>query len=159
MSTPQEIERKFLVADCPSLDGLQKEEVRQGYVSGTADEVEVRVRQKGEGLFLTVKSGGTIQRSEYETPITRAQFDTLWPATEGRRVEKTRYTGQLACGVVFELDVYSGRLAPLRVVEVEFASLESAEAFVPPAWFGDDVSTDKRYKNKRLAVADGMPAP
>ncbi|WP_424927265.1 CYTH domain-containing protein [Amaricoccus tamworthensis] len=155
MST--EIERKFLVLNAPDLDGLKSETVRQGYLSATEDKVEVRVRQKGAGFFLTVKSGGSVVRSEHEVSLDQSQFDDLWPATEGRRLEKTRYSGSLERGETFELDVYSGTLAPLMVVEVEFPSLEDAEAFEAPAWFGTEVSGESRFKNKALAVAEGPP--
>ena len=55
-----------------------------------------------------------------------------------------------------ELDVYHGELTGLVTVEVEFSSLEEAESFSPPAWFGEDITEDKRYKNKNLA-RNGRP--
>ncbi len=42
--------------------------------------------------------------------------------------------------MVAELDRYEGRLAGLAVVEVEFPDREAAERFVPPAWFGDELT-------------------
>ena len=151
MSNATEIERKFLVASCPALDEVASEAVRQGYVTGPEDSIEVRLRQKGRGYFLTVKSAGTLQRAEHETAITAEQFEILWPATHGRRIEKTRYTGTLFDGLIFELDIFRGTLAPLMLVEVEFATLDAANGFIPPDWFGADVTADKRFKNKALA--------
>jgi CYTH domain-containing protein len=52
--------------------------------------------------------------------------------------------------------VYSGALTGLMVAEVEFPSEEAARAFVPPAWFGREVTNDSRYKNRRLAT-EGLP--
>lgn len=46
MSDATEIERKLLVASCPALDGGMSETVRQGYLTGPDDSVEVRLRQK-----------------------------------------------------------------------------------------------------------------
>lgn len=151
MNEATEIERKFRVATCPALDGLIAERVRQGYVTDPDDSVELRLRQKGEGHFLTMKSTGTVQRAEHEVAITSGQFDTLWPTTDGRRIEKTRYTGTLSDGWIFELDIFGGALAPLMLVEVEFPTLDEANAFTPPDWFGLDVTADKRFKNKALA--------
>jgi adenylate cyclase len=151
MTKPLEIERKFLVKTLPPLAGLKAVPVRQGYLTSAGDTVEIRVRQMGADLFLTLKSGGTLTRAEYEVAIDRAQFDTLWPATEGRRVEKTRHTGRLASGELFELDVFEGAHAGLMLVEVEFPSTAAARDFVPPDWFGADVTSDGRYKNKALA--------
>lgn len=148
----KEIERKFLVKG-PLPDGLPSEPIRQGYMTAASDSAEVRLRQKGDAFLLTVKSEGGLVRDEYEVAIGAVAFETLWPLTEGRRVEKTRYRGKLAGGLEFELDVFEGHLAPLMLVEVEFPSEEAAHAFVPPDWFGEDVTGDKRYRNRMLALS------
>lgn len=49
------------------------------------------------------------------------------------------------------MDIYNDDLDGLVTVETEFSSEEQAEAFVKPSWFGDDITEDKRYKNKNLA--------
>ena len=36
------------------------------------------------------------------------------------------------------------------IVEVEFASEEDTHEFIPPEWFGKDVTFDKRYANKNM---------
>lgn len=148
----KEIERKFLVRG-PVPEGLPFEPIRQGYITAASDTAEVRLRQKGEACFLTVKSGGGLVRDEYEIAIGKPEFETLWPLTEGRRVEKTRYTGRRADGLEFELDVFEGHLAPLMLVEVEFPSEAAARAFIPPDWFGEDVTEDKSYRNSALALS------
>ncbi|MCA0928745.1 CYTH domain-containing protein [Ruegeria profundi] len=155
MST--EIERKFLVAKLPDLSGAAKAVVRQGYLTAPDDSTELRLRQKNDKFFLTLKGGGTMVRVEREAEISSEQFETFWPETEGRRVEKERYTGQLPDGRVYELDVFLGGLAPLRLVEVEFQTEAEASAYTPPDWFGPDVTADKRYKNKTMAT-NGVPA-
>ncbi|MEW2917051.1 CYTH domain-containing protein [Ruegeria sp. ANG10] len=152
-----EIERKFLVADLPDLSGAEKAVVRQGYLTAPDDSTELRLRQKNDRFFLTLKGGGTMVRVEREAEITAEQFETFWPETDGRRVEKERYTGQLSDGRVFELDVFLGDLTPLQLVEVEFETEAEAMAYTPPAWFGEDVTADKRYKNKTMAI-NGVPA-
>ena len=153
MATGTEIERKFLVAEMPDLAAAKAVEIRQGYVTRPEDSIEVRLRQKGENYFLTIKSGSGMVRGEHESEISRDTFETLWPAASAT-VDKVRWTGSLDDGSVFELDVFSGDLAPLVVVEVEFDTVEAAHAFVPPAWFGRDVSGDKAYSNKVMAFRD-----
>lgn len=148
----KEIERKFLVRG-PVPEGLVGRPIRQGYITAASDTAEVRLRQKGEACFLTIKSGGGLVRDEHEIAIGAAEFETLWQLTEGRRVEKTRYTGRLADGLEFELDVFEGHLAPLMLVEVEFPSEAAARAFIPPDWFGEDVTEDKSYRNSALALS------
>ena len=151
-----EIERKFLVAALPDLTGADRAVVRQGYLTAPEDSTELRLRQKNDTYFLTLKGGGSLVRVEREAEISAKQFETFWPETEGRRVEKERFTGKLADGRVFELDVFQGDLAPLRLVEVEFSSENEAQQFTPPPWFGTDVTEDKRYKNKNMAI-NGIP--
>lgn len=153
MTKAIEIERKFLVATMPDLSTASRSSLRQGYLTVPADSVEVRLRQSDDRFVLCVKTGSGIIRGEREIEIDGKQFDTLWPQTEGRRIEKTRWTGPLDDGLTFELDVFAGDLEPLAVVEVEFASAQQAEAFTPPDWFGRDVSLDKRFGNKSLAIS------
>ncbi|WP_299640438.1 CYTH domain-containing protein [uncultured Ruegeria sp.] len=152
----KEIERKFLVANLPDLSKAKKAVVRQGYLTAPDDSTELRLRQKNDAYFLTLKGVGGLVRVEREAEITADQFETFWPETEGRRVEKIRYTAQLQDGLVFELDVFAGDLAPLCLVEVEFTSQDQATRYVPPDWFGTDVTDDTRYKNKTMAI-NGVP--
>ncbi|WP_282168461.1 CYTH domain-containing protein [Ruegeria atlantica] len=151
-----EIERKFLVGELPDLSGADRAVVRQGYLTAPDDSTELRLRQKNDGYFLTLKGAGSLVRVEREAEITAEQFETFWPETEGRRVEKERYTGKMPDGRVFELDIFLGNLAPLRLVEVEFDTEAEAQEYTPPDWFGTDVTADKRYKNKMMAIK-GVP--
>ncbi len=147
-----EIERKFLVKTMPDLSNAQKTYIYQGYLTHSSDSVEVRLRQKDEQYFITVKSGSGMVRGERETSIEQKQFETLWPDTQGKRIEKHRWTGQLNTLETFELDVFMGELESLVLVEVEFSSTKQADNFQPVDWFGREVTADKRYKNKALAM-------
>jgi adenylate cyclase len=121
-----------------------------------ADGTEVRVRRRDANAWLTVKSGGGRARVEEEIQIDGERFERLWPLTEGRRIEKTRYEIPVGDDLVIELDVYAGDLDGLVIAEVEFDSEEAADAFAAPDWLGPDVTEDVRYKNQRLA-RDGAP--
>lgn len=157
-----EIERKFLVAELPDLAGLKSVDVGQGYLTHSDDSVEIRLRRKVSGgtanFFMTLKSDGALERKEIEVAVSAEQFESFWPATAGRQIEKTRYVGALDHGLHYELDVFHGGLKGLLLVEVEFPSVEAANRFKAPAWFGEDVTGNKGYKNKALAVK-GMPLP
>lgn len=152
MTDPIERERKFLVARLPDLCDARAEGVRQGYLTVEGDSVEMRLRHKGEKYFITLKSGAGLERHEREAEISREAFCQLWPATSGRRVEKTRWTGRLPGGLCYELDIFEGALSGLKLVEVEFESRDQAQGFEPPEWFGCDVTDDKGYTNASLAV-------
>jgi CYTH domain-containing protein len=150
-----EIERKFLIGSRPdSLASAPSARLRQGYLV-TCAEGEARVREADGECTLTVKSGSGRSRAEAEVAITPEQFRALWPATEGRRIGKTRYRVPLDA-LVAEVDIYEGTLDGLEIVEVEFASDAQASAFVPPAWFGRDVTLEPGYKNAALATR-GLP--
>jgi CYTH domain-containing protein len=157
-SRAQEVERKFLVRRIPSQIGEATcQDIIQGYLTSESVGTEVRLRRKGDRWYQTVKSAGALVRAEYEIEITPAQFDRLWPATEGRRIEKTRY--ELDYGdVVIELDVYRGQLDGLVTAEVEFRDVEHSRTFQPPAWLGVEITEDPRYKNKNLALF-AVPKP
>jgi CYTH domain-containing protein len=148
-----EIERKFRVHEMP--EGLHDgTRLRQAYVAVDGN-VEVRVRDQGGAFVLTVKAGSGLERTEVEIEIDAVSFDELWNLGVERRIDKTRYL--LAAGDhTAEVDVYAGGLAGLVVVEVEFPSRQEADAFTPPAWFGDELTGDRRWSNAALAT-DGAP--
>ena len=151
-----EIERKFLVADVPAIDVLgEGVAYRQGYLAGEGD-VETRIRITPDVAWFTVKAGGGIARVEVELPVDRAEAESLWPHTAGRRLEKVRYRVPVDGGVA-EVDRYGGELEGLWTVEVEFASEDAAAAFAPPPWFGPEVSRTPGWSNGELA-RHGRPA-
>jgi CYTH domain-containing protein len=151
-----EIERKFLVDRLPpDLESLSGKTIRQGYVIDAAEGIELRVRQKQSAYYQTIKMGEGLSRTEIEIELSPDQFNQLWPYTDGRRLNKTRYTFPVGVHTA-ELDRFEGNLEGLLLVEVEFASIKAARDFAPPDWFGCDVTEDRRYKNKHLAV-HGIP--
>ena len=150
-----EIERTWSVrGDAPLARAESSVAIRQGYLA-IGDEVEVRVRAAGATCRLTVKTGRGLQRGEIELPITGDEFDALWPATRDARVVKTRHVVPVGERRA-EVDVFSEDLAGLVLVEVEFDSVDAAEAFEPPAWFGQEVTGVAGWNNASLAV-NGVP--
>ena len=147
----REIERKFLVRKLP--DGLTSyphNEISQGYLVSLDDGLQVRLRKSGERYTLTFKRGRGNVREEREVELTATQFETLWPATEGKRLVKTRYEIPLG-ELTVEIDVYRERHEGLVVAEVEFDDEDAAKNFQPPDWLGNDVTGDPRYSNQLLA--------
>ena len=146
-----EIEKKFLVAKTPSLYAYEKTDISQGYLISQKDS-ELRVRKMGEKYFKTSKkTHSSGYRDEIEEYITQEEFEKLWPQTDGKRVEKSRYKIPYK-DLVIELDVFSGHNKGLMLAEVEFDSEEKATRFLPPDWFGDDVTHDSKYRNVNLTA-------
>jgi CYTH domain-containing protein len=96
-----------------------------------------------------------MSRDETEIDLGRAQFEALWPLTEGRRVSKVRYLVSHDDATI-EVDVFEGPLAGMCIGEIEFESEAESEGFDPPDWLGEEVTGDKRYLNESLAV-HGFP--
>lgn len=159
-----EIERKFRIDDLTAVpaDLGGGTRLRQAYVA-VDGQVEVRVRDTGGAQLLTVKGGRGVSRTEVELAIDAGAFGELWALGEGRRIDKVRHEvpldggGDPGAGLVAEVDVYGGALTGLVVVEVEFGSEDDAAAFVPPPWFGAELTGDDRWSNASLAT-HGAPA-
>lgn len=144
-----EIERKFLVKYLPeNMEKFEQKRISQGYICTNP---VVRIRRSNDAYFLTYKSKGLMAREEYEMPLTAEAFEHMLPKIDGILIDKIRYMVPLDEKRVAELDIFQGTLAPLRLVEVEFESIEEANAFVPPAWFGDDVTNSGEYHNSNLS--------
>ena len=153
-----EIERKFVLSEIPGDDVLGTGQLlRQGYLAEEGD-VTVRVRITERATMLTVKAGAGLSRTEVEVRIARHEAGALWSHTDGRRIEKTRHrvAHRDLGGHVADVDVYAGALAGLCTAEVEFDSEEEAESFVPPPWFGREVTGERQWTNAALA-RHGLP--
>ncbi len=147
-----EIERKFIVKALPQvLNQHQGTLLAQGYLSTDATGHEVRLRKKTDQYYITVKQGYGLERTEVEVALDQRQFEQLWPLTEGKRLTKVRHLVPFN-GHTIEVDVYQDELAGLVVAEVEFESKAAAQAFVPPGWFGKEVTEDAQYRNRTLAT-------
>ena len=145
----KEIERKYLVKALPGdLSQYRSKKIAQGYLN--IDPV-VRIRRSNDEYFLTVKGQGMMVREEHELPISEAAYEHMLVKIDGNLIAKTRYLVPLEDGLTAELDIFEGNLAPLRLVEVEFDSVEKANAFTPPEWFGEDVTNSGKYHNSYLS--------
>ena len=152
-----EIERKFLVDSLPEgLENCECLNIRQGYIS---TDPTIRLRQRNDEYILTVKGAARnngLDRTEFELPLSKEQFVKLWDKTETGAVVKKRYLVPLKDGLTAELDIYEAQLDGFMNVEVEFSSLKEAVLFDAPAWFGAEVTGDRRYSNASL-IKYGIP--
>ena len=144
-----EIERKYLVRRLPDdLSKYEAKKIAQGYLC--TDPV-VRIRRSNDNYYMTYKGDGLMVREEYNLPLTREAYEHLLPKIDGLLIAKTRYLIPLTDRLTAELDVFEGILSALTLVEVEFDSVEEANAFVPPEWFGEDVTESGKYHNSYLS--------
>ena len=152
-----EIERKYLVDSLPEdLDRYPHVEIEQGYLCTSPT---LRIRRAGDVFWLTVKEkvctdSTAIHNREEEFRLSEASYHKLRGKCEGRLITKTRYKIPLSTPegpLMAELDIFHGAHEGLRLVEVEFPDTAASNTFTPPAWFGEDVSSDRRYRNSWLA--------
>ena len=144
-----EIERKFLIPVLPEkLETYPHRRIEQAYL---CTEPVVRIRRQDEDYILTYKSTGMMAREEYNLPLTKEAYEHLKEKADGIVLSKTRYLLPLPDGLTIELDVFDGTYEGLWLAEVEFESIEQAESFVPPVWFGEDVTYSGKYHNSVLS--------
>ena len=144
-----EIERKYLIDQLPAdLASYPCKVIEQGYL---CTEPVVRIRRSNDKYTLTYKGSGLMVREEYNLPLTAEAFAHLKNKIDGRLITKRRYLIPLADKYTIELDVFEGDLAPLQLAEVEFETEEEANSFIPPEWFGEDVTFSTEYHNSTLS--------
>lgn len=143
-----EIERKFLIKELPNhLSEYPVHELEQGYLCTSP---VVRVRKDNDRYELTYKSKGLMIREEYNLPLTAESYQHLKEKIDGRLITKKRYKIPYGAYTI-ELDIFEGDLAPLMLAEVEFPTEKEATAFLPPDWFGEDVTMSTLYHNSALS--------
>ena len=158
-----EIEKKFLIKSLPSgLGQYKKKDIEQGYLCLAP---VVRIRKSNSQYILTYKSlpdgrdngtSGVRVNNEIEARLTKEGYEHLCKKTDGNIIKKTRYLIPLPDGHTGELDIFEGNLKGLYFIEVEFKDEEDAARFVPPDWFGENVSNDERYANSFLSQCDSL---
>lgn len=171
-----EIERKYLIEKekVPfSLEDYHRRRIEQEYLC-TAP--VVRIRRDNDKFFLTYKSKGLMVREEYNLPLTEEAYCHLKEKADGRPIVKDRYMIPLSEGydrdtrhngrydsdsdmkflqnkdLYIELDFFKGNLEGLILAEVEFPDEETANHFIPPEWFGEDVTYSSKYHNSTLSL-------
>ena len=144
-----EIERKFLIPQLPvNLDSYAFHLIEQGYLC--TDPV-VRIRRQDDDYILTYKGKGMMCREEYNLPLNKEAYEHLKQKIDGNLISKKRYLIPTDHALTIELDVFFAPFETLCLAEVEFPTEEAANTFVPPDWFGKDVTMDGHYHNSYLS--------
>lgn len=167
-----EIERKFTIKNLPdNLSDYQCLKLEQGYL---CTEPVVRIRKENDNYYLTYKGKGLLAREEANLPLTEESYDHLVPKADGLIIKKDRYVIPLkdpqfnwdelkksgiatipdSLNLKIELDVFSSPMG-LIMAEVEFPSVELANAFLPPSWFDRDVTDNPAYHNSNMSKGNG----
>jgi adenylate cyclase len=157
-----EIERKFLPRiTIPEIPLIQSKNphttIKQGYLLNTPTMTErFRSIQDDNGITYvrTIKTGSGLSRFEDENDITEKEFNKFAKLIPDW-LEKIRYTfdyiypdeSRIEC----TLDSFQNEeLKNLFLIEVEFTSEKLAKEFIPPYWFGEDVTINDKYYNASI---------
>ncbi|MGN0205066.1 MAG: CYTH domain-containing protein [Coprococcus sp.] len=143
-----EIERKFLIKQLPEqLESYPSHLIEQAYLNV---QPVVRVRREDDRFYMTYKGGGMMAREEYNLPLDAASYSHLLGKADGNIITKRRYL--IPCEpYTIELDIFEGIFKGMIIAEVEFPTIAEAEQFVPPDWFGEDVTFDGHYHNSYMS--------
>jgi adenylate cyclase len=154
LSVNTEIERKYLIdfdarRHLP-LNPDKVEHIDQAYVVAE-ENISIRVRQKGEKYWLTIKAGQGLSREETEVEIGETTYRKL--AGNNPSVTKVRCTfGR------WEVDRFLFQHNGLMLAEVELENED--EVVEPPDWLKQfiirEVTHEPAYLNQNLAI-NGKP--
>ncbi len=148
---PMEIEKKFLIDTLPDdLDKYPFHQIEQAYLC--TDPV-LRIRRQDDDYILTYKGEGLMKHVEYNLPLNKEAYEHLLSKSDGTILTKKRIVIPLNDPLKIELDIFSGKFEGLYLAEVEFPNEEEANRFVPPAWFGREVTNDPAYHNSVMSQA------
>lgn len=170
-SLPVEIERKFLVTDLnmltpyrgsrPDPDKLFEggQYIHQGYLVEKGHTIRVRQITEGAGevkSYLTIKDKvSKIEQLEFEYLIPNSHAEHMLTGMCGNRtIVKYRHVVMYK-DITVEVDVFDGALFGMVIAEIEFKHIDHPAPEIP--WFGREVTGNKEYKNKRLAVSQRIP--
>lgn len=157
-----EIERKFTLKKIPeNLEKYPCKCIEQAYLNTSP---VIRIRKSDKSYYLTYKGNGLISREEYNLPLDQKSYEHMLTKADGNIISKKRYLIPLENpkftddylpatnpNLIIELDVFNPPFAPLVIAEVEFSSIEMANAFIPPEWFDEDVSMNTEYHNSNMS--------
>lgn len=158
-----EIERKFTITKLPeNLSAYPFHRIEQAYLN--TDPV-IRIRRQDDDYYLTYKGKGLLAREEYNLPLNKEAYEHLRTKADGNIISKKRYLLPIASpsfqegyqppltlpALTIELDIFEPPFAPLIIAEVEFPDEETANAFLAPCWFKEDVTYDRQYHNSNLS--------
>jgi CYTH domain-containing protein len=153
------IARRFLIAS--SLTRLIRKErgserVTEGHFPPQSErQSHVRI-DKGQSYLVLTSLEGNATAGEDWTEVPRSHAEALLDVCPGTVIfERSRLRLRNHEALVDRF-ITPG---PLDIVSVEFASQADADAFLPPVWFGMEVTGDDSYTNRMIAVVGRPHAP
>lgn len=153
------VARRFLIAS--SLTRLIRKErgserVIEGHFAPQSErQSHVRI-EKGQAYLVLTSLDADVPAAEDWTDVPRSHAEALLEVCPGTVVFERSRVRLRNHEAVVDRFITPG---PLDVVSVEFASPADADAFLPPVWFGSEVTSDDSYTNRMIAIVGRPRAP
>lgn len=149
-------ERRFLLRDLPQGVAAETKEVLHLGCLSAGGNREVFVGRRGRERFLLEREGRLRLRRESEVPLGARGFEELWRLTEGSQIRKTT---RAACvkGLDFRIETVERGGEGISIATVGFPGQAAAASFVPPVFFGVEITGLEEFSDAHLAL-HGLPS-
>lgn len=145
-----EIERKFFLKKIPS--GLKSGKSFERYYLFIGKKTEIRLQRKGKECEIERKEiNSDITAHKYPLAISAQEFNELKKPLRKKIIGKAY---RLSDSPKTSLKVYEGNHSGLIRIEVNFQSEEEARSFVPPSWFGTELTSSPLGRDSILIKMD-----
>lgn len=144
-----EIERKFLVKDLPPEIDRSAAMPYERFFLYMGEHEELRIQLKGTEYCIERKSTvSQLHATKQKMIISAEEYEAL----KMNAVAGVTRDGYLIPSIPGgTIKVYKGAHEGLARAEVEFKTEAEARAFVPPAWFGPEITTTDLARDSKLA--------
>lgn len=145
-----EIERKFLVKNLPDLSGIEPVYFERYYLS-IANGIEERIQKTNDRYSYEKKTiVDELSRATEKKDITKEEFEKL---KDGSTKVIIRNSYELSPNM--SIKIYHGDYEGLIRAEIEFSSIEEANAYTSEAWMGKEISESPLGRDSRLLELNG----
>lgn len=149
-----ERERCFLLAALPDRPVVRTTRITDRYVLGTRLRIRQMVEAAGGSTTVVYKLTQKVPAADSGPGLITTFYlsereSTALAALPAQKLRKTRYSMP-----PFGVDVFDPPLNGLTLAEVEFASDDALNAFVPPPFAVAEVTRDVRFTGGRLVTTD-----
>src|SRR3712207_6653427 len=153
------VARSFLIAS--SLTRLIRKErgserVLEGHFAPQGERrSHVRI-DKGQSYLVLTSLEGDVAGAEDWTEVPRSHAEALLEVCPGTVIFERSRLRLRHHEALIDRFITPG---PLDIVSVEFATQGDADSFLPPVWFGTEVTSDDSYTNRMIAIVGRPRAP
>lgn len=150
-----EFELTFLAKFIPlEINNLKPQPIVDFYLPGSQDNPHLRLRRCGGAYEITKKAPVDPSDVSYQTeqtiPLSQEEFSVLSRVSDSRKVSKDRYRTVID-GHSAEVDIFTGDLAGLVMIDFEFPSNKEKAEFQAPGCCLVDVTQNYIIAGNHLA--------